>query len=234
MAVKRSSTKRPTAKETPRSNRPKRAAKTPKADNGERYPKKAKKLFVVAVTGRALFDLDKADRIYQEKGLQAYLDHMNKNEGKVLEPGPAYHLVKALNAIACPNTGEKLVSVNLISQNHGISGIRLLHSVVEHGLAIDRVCFTGGESQVPYLTALETDLFLSFSETDVVSALKQNIPAGLFLRRWQPSEDTASVRIAFDGDSVIFDNKSEAVYQRQGFMAYDLLSKSGKPTTTCS
>lgn len=196
------------------------ASKGPKKAKGKRYPKKSKKLFVVAVTGRALFDLDAADKIYQKQGLQAYLKHMRQNESKVLQPGPAYHLVKALNAITSPQTGENLVSINLISQNHGLSGMRLLHSVVEHGLAIDRVCFTGGESQVPYLAALETDLFLSFSESDVVSALKQGIPAGLFLRKWQPSEDTANVRIAFDGDSVIFDNKSEAVYQKEGFAAF--------------
>lgn len=179
-----------------------------------------RRTLVVAVTGRALFDMSRADTIYQKEGLQPYLAHMHAHRDELLEPGPAFHLVKALNRIRDPQSGEPMVSINLLSQNHALAGLRLLLSAREYGLELERTCFTGGASQVPYLSSMDVDLFLSFNEGDVGHALSQGIPSALFLSKWQPQADTEQVRIAFDGDSVLFSNESEAVYQEKGLEAF--------------
>jgi 5'-nucleotidase len=181
---------------------------------------KSRKPFVVAVTGRALFDLSMADRTYKQHGLDSYLKHMRKFEDKVLEPGPAFHLINALNQIKDPATGDSLVSIHLVSQNHCSAGTRLLHSIAQHNLVVEQLYFTGGANQTPYLEVINPDLFLSLSPKDVSTAITSGIPAARLMEEWPAEADTDQVRVAFDGDSVLFDNKSEAVYQQHGLQAF--------------
>lgn len=181
---------------------------------------KSPHLLHVAVTGRALFDLSEADTVYREKGLAAYLEHMVKLRHKTLNPGPAFWLLKALGALKHPTTGENLVYLTLLSQNHAEAGMRLLYSTLKHGLNIDRTAFTGGAPQVPYLRALNADLFLSFSASDVKAALSSGIPAAHLLPQFQPNTLTTQVRIAFDGDAVVFGDASDRLYRKHGYARF--------------
>ena len=174
----------------------------------------------VAFTGRALFDLGSADLIYQEKGLPAYLDEMKRNRKKTLKPGPAFHLIQALANLKDPKTGENLVYLTMISQNHAEAGIRLLYSIKNHKLRIDRTAFTGGAEQVPYLKGLGADLFLSFSTNDVQQAVKAGIPAAHLVAAFQPNKETKQVRIAFDGDAVIFGDVADKLYKKKGLSEF--------------
>jgi 5'-nucleotidase len=117
---------------------------------------------------------------------------------------------------------ERLVEVIVISRNDADSGMRIFNSIDHHGLDISRAAFTDGREPWPYLDAFHCDLFLSAEQTDVQQAIRNGRPAALVLT--PPTEDREKhadeVRIAFDGDAVLFDAESEHVYQTQGLDAF--------------
>ena len=84
----------------------------------------------------------------------------------------------------------------------------MFNNIRSKSLAITRHAFTGGESVVEYLEALDVDLFLTTNVKDAqrvidggkcAAAIAKDPPRGLA----EPRED--QVRIAFDGDAVLFD-----------------------------
>ena len=170
---------------------------------------------VIGITSRALFDLDKAHRIYEERGLDAYREYQQTNENAPLNPGTAFPLVKGLLGVN-ERLNEPLVEVILISRNDADSGLRILNSIDHHQLGITRDAFTDGRSPFEYLRAFSCDLFLSAHPEDVRSALKKRIAAGLVCPPPEKlNEDIDEVRIAFDGDAVIFSDESEKIYRAQ-------------------
>ena len=48
---------------------------------------------VIAISSRALFDLDHSHQIFKEEGIEAYAKHQQENEHVVLEPGVGFSLV---------------------------------------------------------------------------------------------------------------------------------------------
>lgn len=179
---------------------------------------------VVGISSRALFDLDDADEVFRREGLAAYRRFQREHENEVLGPGTAMPLIRGLLAIDDPDTPEndRLVEVILLSRNDADSAMRLFHSIEAHGLPIARGAFTSGRDPWPYLGPLQCSLFLSANPDDVFQARSQGLPAALVLSR--PSEESdaevGEVRIAFDGDAVLFDERSELLYQREGLQAF--------------
>jgi 5'-nucleotidase len=182
------------------------------------YPLKGK--LVVGISSRALFDLDEADEVYRRHGLAAYRQFQREHEDDVLEPGTAMPLIRGLLAIDDPATPERdrLVEVILLSRNDADSAMRLFNSIEAHGLRIYRGALTSGRDPWPYLGPLECSLFLSANPDDVFQARAQGFPAALVLPRpgETPDSDVGEVRIAFDGDAVLFHEHSELMYQRDG------------------
>lgn len=176
---------------------------------------------VVGISSRALFDLDEADAIFRNQGLDAYRAHQRANEDVVLKPGTGFPLVRGLLAINA-KAETRLVEVVVISRNDADSGARVFHSIESHGLDISRGAFTGGQDPWPHLGSFHCQLFLSADPDDVKGALSKGFPAALVcpppdgMDHELPSE----VRIAFDGDAVLFDDESERVYQQQGLQAF--------------
>ncbi len=178
---------------------------------------------VVGITSRALFDLDEEDALFRARGLAAYRAHQREREGVALAPGTAFPLVRALLAIN-DRADERLVEVVVISRNDADSGARILHSVAVHDLDITRAAFTDGREPWPYLQAFHCNLFLSAERDDVEGALRAGFPAAAVTRPpdGPPSDEGPpdEVRIAFDGDAVLFDPSSEAVFQQEGLAAF--------------
>jgi len=176
---------------------------------------------VVGITSRALFDLAEADRVFREQGLAAYREHQRRRESVMLAPGTALPLVRALLRLN-RTTGERLVRVVVISRNDADTGVRVFHSIAAHGLDIEQAAFTGGREPWPYLSALRCNLFLSAEPADVQDALERGLPAALVSAppRDVHDADADEVRIAFDGDAVLFDPASERVYQTEGLEAF--------------
>lgn len=179
---------------------------------------------VVGISSRALFDLDEADEVYRRDGLDAYRRFQREHEDDVLEPGTAMPLIRALLSIDDPHTPEdnRLVEVILLSRNDADSAMRLFNSIAALGLPIARGAFTSGRDPWPYLGPLQCSLFLSASPDDVYHARAEGFPAALVLPRPGDTQDTdvSEVRIAFDGDAVLFHEASELRFQREGLEAF--------------
>lgn len=171
---------------------------------------------VVGITSRALFDLDEAHQVFLKENLPAYRKYQMEREDQPLGPGTGFPLVKALLNIN-NQADEHLVEVILLSRNDADSGLRILNSIDAAGLDITRSAFTDGPEVHNYLPAFSCDLFLSAERSDVVSALAAGYPAGLVYPEPElATRDRNQVRIAFDGDAVLFDGESEAIFQRDG------------------
>lgn len=176
----------------------------------------------VAISSTALFDLEASNRLYQAEGLEAYRRYQIEHEDVVLEPGEGYNLVKKLLNIN--NLLDKpIVEVILLSRNSADTGLRVFNSIKAHELAITRAAFCGGASPYRYITAFGCNLFLSTDGSDVRHALEQNVAAAMLLggsRHDTPAGDTHNLHLAFDGDSVLFSDEAERVFQAEGLHAF--------------
>ena len=175
---------------------------------------------VVAVSSRALFSLEEGHRVYDELGEKAYAKYQIEHENDVLEPGVAFGLVKKLLALNVPDQPPR-VEVVLTSRNSADTGLRIFHSIESHGLAISRAAFTRGRAPWRYLRDFGAQLFLSANPEDVREALSSGIAAATILPDAAQSSSHEELRIAFDGDAVIFSDEAERIYQEQGLAEFN-------------
>ena len=179
----------------------------------------ADRKLVIAISSRALFDLDESHRIFEERGKEAFCQYQIEHEEEILQPGVAYPLVRKLLAIN-DILGQATVEVILLSRNSADTGLRVFNSIQQHGLDISRAAFTSGQSPFSYISAFGADLFLSTNAEDVQKALTAGHAAATILASSKPSSDTGQLRIAFDGDAVLFSDESERIYREQGLDAF--------------
>lgn len=177
---------------------------------------------VVAISSRALFDFEEENRIFESSDDRAYMQLQLQRLDQPARPGVAFSLVHKLLAFNRPAPERPQVEVVILSRNDPVSGMRVFRSAQHYGLPIQRGVFTRGQSPWRYLTPLAANLFLSTNEADVRSALSAGVPAA----RVYPHSARASdahpdeVRIAFDGDAVLFSDEAERVFQSQGLDAF--------------
>lgn len=174
---------------------------------------------VVAISSRALFDLEEGHRIYENEGVDAYCQYQIEHENDVLSPGVAFSLVKKLLALK-DSDGQPQVEVILISRNSADTGLRIFNSIQHHELNMTRAAFTSGESPYRYLKAFTAHLFLSADQLDVRSTLQAGFAAATILPSNTVFNSDEQLRIAFDGDSVVFSDEAEQVYQEHGLEAF--------------
>ena len=178
---------------------------------------------VVGISSRALFDLEFENKIYEEQGLQAYLEYQREHEQDILKPGTAFPLIRALHKLN--DSGEQLVEIIIMSKNSADTSLRIFNSIEHYGLDISRAALVGGNKIAPYLSAFHTGLFLSANEEDVQEAINAGVAAGLICAhdglQIQADEVVDQIRIAFDGDAVIFSDESEKVFKTQGLAAFE-------------
>jgi len=173
---------------------------------------------VVAISSRALFDLDESHRIFEEGGEEAYSRHQIEKEDEPLVPGVAFPLARKLLAL---NGAAPRVEVILISRNSADTGLRIFNSIRHHELDITRAVFTRGESPYRYIGAFGAHLFLSANAEDVRKALEAGIAAATILPSAKGSGEAGQLRIAFDGDAVLFSDESERIYAANGLEAFN-------------
>jgi 5'-nucleotidase len=175
---------------------------------------------VVAISSRALFDFEEENQVFERDGEAAYIALQFARLEVPAREGVAFPLVKKLLAFNTPNAQR--VEVVILSKNDPVSGLRVFRSAHGAGLHLERGVFTRGANPYRYLDALKANLFLSTNENDVRSALNAGFPAA---RVYPESAQAASrhadeLRIAFDGDAVLFSDEAERVYQRDGLDAF--------------
>ncbi|MGD9021493.1 MAG: 5'-nucleotidase [Lysobacterales bacterium] len=178
------------------------------------------KPLVVAISSRALFDLDESHTVFEKQGLAAFAEYQLSREKDPLPRGEAFPLVRKLLALNDGDAPHPGVEVILISRNSAETGLRVFNSIQHYGLDIERAVFTSGASRVGYMQSIGTDLFLSVNEDDVRRTLQAGFAAALILPGAGRGQDDGQLRIAFDGDAVLFSDESERVYKEQGLDAF--------------
>lgn len=175
---------------------------------------------VIAISSRALFDLDESHRVYLQQGLDAYQQYQIAHEDEPLAPGQAFPLVKKLLRLNDLLQGDPRVEVILLSRNSADTGLRIFNSIENAGLPIVRAAFCGGRSPYPYVSAFGAHLFLSTEGEDVRMALDANVAAAAILPLKAGATERDELRIAFDGDAVLFADDSERIYKEQGLASF--------------
>ena len=175
---------------------------------------------VIAISSRALFNLDESHEVYERDGLEAYQRYQIEHEDEALEPGSALPLVRKLLNLNERLGGEARVEVILLSRNSADTGLRVFNSIEHHKLAISRAAFCGGESPWRYVAPFGCHLFLSTEAEDVRQALDQGIAAATFLPSGASGSESAQLRFAFDGDAVLFSDEAEKIYKSEGLEAF--------------
>ncbi|MFZ2387637.1 MAG: 5'-nucleotidase [Polaromonas sp.] len=175
---------------------------------------------VVAISSRALFDFEEENRLFDPLNPQAYMQLQLDRLDMPAKPGVAFSLVKKLLAFNEPD--HQRVEVVMLSRNDPVSGMRIFRSTRAAQVALERGVFTQGRDPFRYLRPLGAHLFLSANEDDVRQALRLGYPAARVLTESvQASQaNPHEVRIAFDGDAVLFSDEAERVYQAEGLAAF--------------
>jgi 5'-nucleotidase len=181
---------------------------------------------IVAISSRALFDLEHSHALFEREGIDAYSAFQRQHEDDLLAPGIAFPLVRkllALNEGTLPGPGGQpapRVEVILLSRNSSDTGLRIFNSIQHHGLDIRRATFTSGAPTWPYIRPFGADLFLSANPDSVRRALENGVAAATILPSKAQRQRSDQLRIAFDGDAVIFGDESERVSREQGVEAF--------------
>ena len=175
---------------------------------------------VVAISSRALFDLGESHALFERDGLEAYRRFQIEHEEEVLEPGVAFPLVQKLLRLNRLAPGAPRVEVILLSRNSGDTGLRIFNSIQHYDMEIVRAAFTSGAPTANYVHPFGADLFLSAHAEDVARALKAGVAAATILPSAMPVEQSPQLRIAFDGDAVLFDEEGERISSEQGLAAF--------------
>lgn len=180
---------------------------------------------VIGVSSRALFDLTAENEIFQSQGVDAYCSYQVEHEKELLKPGNGFKLVEALLNINSLPGQEGRVEVIIMSHNSPDTSLRVFNSIAHYGLNISRAVLASGASLTPYLEAFHTDLYLSADEEDVQAAVNCGIAAGIIccdeIRMPGKQDQISQIRIAFDGDAVLFSDESERIYKEKGLEAFE-------------
>lgn len=173
---------------------------------------------VIAISSRALFDLEESHRVFQQDGREAYCRYQIEHEEAVLEPGVAFGLTKKLLALNSPE--RQRVEVILLSRNSADTGLRVFNSIAHHGLDIARAAFTSGESPYRYVAPFGAHLFLSADPDDVRAALNAGYASATIVPSRPHTSGSGKLKIAFDGDAVLFSDVAERIFKEKGLAAF--------------
>ena len=178
---------------------------------------------VIAISSRALFDLEEENQIFEKDGLDAYYKYQLENEDKSLKKGTGYRLVENILKInSFFSSDERQVEVIILSKNNAATSLRITNAINDLKLDIIRSAWTSGTNISNYLKAFKVDLFLSADDNDVLNAIENGVAAAKILHSNENINNISNeqVRIAFDGDAVLFSEESELVYKNHGLEAF--------------
>ncbi|XP_073348923.1 cytosolic 5'-nucleotidase 1A-like [Pagrus major] len=185
-------------------------------------PPKPRFAVTIAVSSRTLFNMVAERKIYEEEGVEKYVAHQVEHENEPLKTGAAFPFVKALMNVNSrlrelyPDS-EELFDIVLMTNNHAQVGVRLINSINHYDLTIERFCMTGGQSPIGYLKAYMTNLYLSKDAEKVTEAIEEGIAAAtMFMPETKNELSDTQLRVAFDGDAVLFSDESEIIVKQHG------------------
>ena len=181
------------------------------------------KVLVIGISSRALFDLEAENGIFETEGLAAYTKHQIDNIHVIPKMGTGFRLIKNILSLNTDPANRK-VEVIVLSKNNAATSLRITKAIEHYRLDIPRSAWTGGASIAPYLEPYGVDLFLSAHDADVQEAINAGFAAARIYdppgKRPKRKEDRRQIRIAFDGDAVLFSEESEKIYKKDGIEAF--------------
>lgn len=190
-----------------------------------KYPMQAEDLrsapLRIGVSTRALFNLEEENKIFDEQGVSAYSELQLERENVIIDKGSSFEVIERLLALNIKHS-KPFVEVVLLSKNSPDLSLRAFNSIKHYGISIITGSFTSGRSLGPYKSAWNIDLFLSNDSGDVQAAIDAGTAAaklGTAPTSWEETTQ-GEVRIAFDGDSVLFSPESDEVYKSKGLDAF--------------
>lgn len=175
----------------------------------------------IGISTRALFNLEEEHRVFEDMGVKAYAAMQLQREDKILEKGTGFEVIERLLALN-PHSASAYVEVILLSQNSPDLSLRAFKSIEHYGIAVKTGSFTSGRSLAPFVPAWGIDLFLSNMDADVKGAVAGGAAAARLGLAPKDRAETppGEVRIAFDGDAVVFDAESDTIYKEAGLDAF--------------
>lgn len=178
---------------------------------------------VIGVSTRAIFDLREEHELFIEKGIESYNEIQKKREDVLLRKGEAFHVIEKLLKIN-EEFGDEVVKVVIISRNSPEISLRVFKSLRAYGMNVTMGSFTSGRNVSFSCKAWEVDLFLSNEIKDVEAVLCNDMAAAIFGEYGSDEKEEkiggADLRVVFDGDSVVFDSKSDEVYEEKGIEGF--------------
>jgi len=195
----------------------------PTKRNLDLFDPSAPKPFIITVSSRALFDLEESHNYFVEHGEKKFIEYQLQHENIPLKPGSAMGLVKKLLSVnASLPDGARPFEVILLSRNSPETGLRVFNTVEQMGLDIYRAVFTSGTSSSKYLKAIGADLMLSSNPAEVKKALEMGVAAATLIPHpYDDREnDDGKIRIAFDGDAVLFSDEAERIHAEGGLQSF--------------
>lgn len=178
--------------------------------------------FTVAVASRALFDLEDEHAAFVAGGAGAYAALQEMRMGLPLRPGPAFGLFDGLSRLNAHDLHTPPLNLVIVSRNYPESGLRFLDAARAHGIGARRAIMTGGRCPAAYLEAIGADLFLTRTPEDGLAAARAGVPAAVLADNCPYVPFDGEIRIAFDGDAVLFDDVSERAYESGGYAGWCL------------
>ncbi|MGE3778447.1 MAG: 5'-nucleotidase [Pirellulaceae bacterium] len=175
----------------------------------------------IGISTRALFDLEEEHQVFEKHGIQTYAKMQLDREDTIIDKGAGFEVVERLLALN-ESSIAPYVDVILLSQNSPDLSLRAFKTIEHYNLAIKTGSFTSGRSLAPYVPAWNIDLFLSNADADVKGA----VAGGAAAARLGPAPKSyadsppGEVRIAFDGDAVVFGPESDAIYKQHGLETF--------------
>jgi 5'-nucleotidase len=155
------------------------------------------------------------------QGVQAYAKLQLERENQLIGKGTGFEVIERLLRL---NEAKQApyVEVMLLSRNSPDLSLRAFNSIKEYGLAIKTGSFTSGRSLGPFVSAWDLDLFLSNEHEDVLAAIKAGAAAARLgiVPKKASEEREDEVRIALDGDAVVFSPESDEIFEKLGLEAF--------------
>ncbi|WP_376695252.1 5'-nucleotidase [Wenzhouxiangella sp. EGI_FJ10305] len=175
---------------------------------------------IIGISSRALFDLDESHRVFEKEGLERYMEYQREREDEIIGKGVAFHLAEKLLRLNDDGMDHPGVEIVLMSRNSADTGLRIFNSIEHYGLNIERAVFTNGASPADYIEPSGAQLFLSANEDDVRRVLMAGYAAATILPTAIRENRSEQLKLAFDGDAVIFSDEAERIYKEQGLEAF--------------
>lgn len=178
-------------------------------------------ILTVAVASRALFDLEEEHALFEREGLGAYAALQAERERLGAPPGPAYAFIDALSRInANGNPLAPDINLVVVSRNDAVSGLRVLESISHHGVGASRAMMTGGRDVARLLSSIGADFFLTRSPADAEAAMRMGIGSAVMEGSSLDFPHGNEIRVAFDGDAVLFDDVAERAFETGGYQGW--------------